>query len=63
MKCTSRIEGSWWDFEFESLSLEVLDVLPGVEPDAKGKDVVDPFFRITFVVVFTRDGFVSREAI
>jgi len=40
-----------------------LDVLPGVNPDAEGKDVVDPFFWIAFIFIFTRDRFTLGEAI
>jgi len=37
--------------------------LPCVDPDAEGKDVVDPFFQVAFIFVFTGDGFVLREAV
>jgi hypothetical protein len=40
-----------------------LYVLPGVNPDAEGKDVTDPFFWVAIVFIFSRDGFASGEAI
>jgi hypothetical protein len=52
----------------ECLCLAGLDfaglcLLPGVDPDAKGKDFIDPLFWVSIVVVFARDGLASREAI
>jgi len=61
MRCLCRGKGSRWGLE--SLSLEVLYVLPGVNPGAEGKGVIDPFFRVASVFIFSRDGFASGEAI
>ena len=41
----------------------MLCVLPSVDPDAESENVVNPFFWIVFVFVFTRDGFASGEAV
>jgi len=45
------------------LSLEVVNMLPGVDPYAEGECVVDPFFWIVFIFIFTGNGLASREAI
>jgi len=34
-----------------------------VDPDAKGEDSVDPIFWVFFFIIFTGDGFTSRETI
>jgi hypothetical protein len=31
-------------------------LIPCVEPDAKGEDVVNPFLWVALVVILTRDG-------
>ena len=41
----------------------VVLVMPGVNPDAEGKDVVDPLFQVIFLFLFSRDGFTSRKAV
>ena len=44
------------------MCLETLHALMVVDPDAKGKDFVDPVFGVVFFV-FAGDGFASRETV
>ena len=40
-----------------------LFVMPGVNPDAKGKDVINSLFQVVFIFIFSRDGFTPRKAV